>query len=173
MTPEAAAQVTGRALQEVAPEPAAKGKAKAKPAATFQIEDSKTAGPMESDYLRVIEDQKEKMQYMQAQLELLTGTTDQIDMAAEACCAIEGSLLSLDARMQQEAQTVITEFRRLKLVEEESRARSRHFPTRETKDEWIKAADNLRIASGQMNQYYQDMMRQRAQVTSLLLRSGQ
>ena len=173
LTPEAAAQVTGRALQEVAPEPAAKGKAKAKPAATSQIEDSKTAGPMESDYLRVIEDQKEKMQYMQAQLELLTGTTDQIDMAAEACCAIEGSLLSLDARMQQEAQTVITEFRRLKLVEEESRARSRHFPTRDTKDEWIKAADNLRIASGQMNQYYQDMMRQRAQVTSLLLRSGQ
>ena len=90
LTPEAAAQVTGRALQEVAPEPAAKGKAKAKPAATSQIEDSKTAGPMESDYLRVIEDQKEKMQYMQAQLELLTGTTDQIDMAAEACCAIEG-----------------------------------------------------------------------------------
>ena len=52
------------------------------------LEDRRADG--ESDYLRVIEDQKEKMQYMQAQLELLTGTTDQIDMAAEACCAIEG-----------------------------------------------------------------------------------
>ena len=171
---EMAAKVTGRKLQQeavVIVEP--KGKAKAKASASNQIEDMQTAGPMEADYIRVIENQKDKIQHMQAQLELLTGTTDEIDMAAEACTALEGSYMSMDPTMQREAQTVVTEFRRLKTVEEDSRARSKHFPTKETKDEWIAAADSLRVAAIQMNSYYQNVMRQRAQISALLLRSGQ
>ena len=175
LAPEAAALVTGRRLQQVtAEEPvlvAPKGKAKAK-AAEQKAGSKRAEDPTEADYLRVIENQKEKMQHLQAQLELLTGTTEEIDMAVDACSALEGSYLSMDQTMQQEAQAVVTEFRRLKAVEEDCRARSKHFPTRDTKDEWIRAADSLRTAAAQMNGYYQNVMKQRAQISSLLLRSG-
>ena len=124
----------------------------------------------EADYVKVLADQEEKMEQLQAQLDLLTGKAMEFQMAEDACASLEMALSSMEERMRATTAQLTTEFRRLQMAESETRFKSNHFPTKDTREEWVQAAQNYKKGAEQILAFYQDTLNQRSQLASRLMR---
>ena len=127
--------------------------------------------PSADEFLKVIADQQEKLELAESQVELLTGNTLDFTLAEEAAASMEMAAPSMNDDLRREAVQVVREYQRLRAIEQETRFKSNHFPTTETRAEWAAAAENYRTAAKQIVVYYQNMMAQRSQIAALLLRS--
>ncbi|CAE7929920.1 RE2, partial [Symbiodinium sp. KB8] len=164
-----AAKVTGRELETTTASTAGTSKAKAKPSKR----QAKTEGAMEpsaDEFLKVIADQQEKLELAESQVELLTGNTLDFTLAEEAAASMEMAAPSMNDDLRREAVQVVREYQRLRAIEQETRFKSNHFPTTETRAEWAAAAENYRTAAKQIVVYYQNMMAQRCQVGARVLK---
>ncbi|CAE7879428.1 Kcnh5, partial [Symbiodinium microadriaticum] len=185
LSPRTAAIATGRALEEV---PKAKAQMRTtRPAAETMQKDRRSDSPKrsqgsmensdwqmlsESDYLKAMAEQQEKMDQMQAQIDLLTGKAMEFKMAEDACASLEMAASSMDERMHATTQQLVGEFRRLQQLESETRFKSNHFPTKDTREEWVQAAQNFKKGAEQILAFYQDTLNQRSQLAARLTRMG-
>ena len=110
------------------------------------------------------------MEQLQAQLDLLTGRAMEFQMAEDACASLEMALSSMEERMRATTAQLTTEFRRLQMAESETRFKSNHFPTKDTREEWVQAAQNYKKGAEQILAFYQDTLNQRSQLASRLMR---
>eukprot|EP00439_Symbiodinium_sp_Y106_P031350 s4981_g3.t1 len=121
------------------------------------------------EYLKVIADQKEKLELAESQVDLLTGQTLDFTLPEKAAASLEMAP-SMTDDLPREATTVAREYNRLKAIEQETRFLSNHFPTSDTRTEWAAKAENYRTAARQIVTDYQNLMAQRSQIATLLLR---
>ncbi|CAE7510072.1 Kcnh5, partial [Symbiodinium sp. CCMP2456] len=113
----------------------------------------------ESDYVKALAEQQDKMDQMAAQIDLLTGKAMEFQMAEDACASLEMALSNMEERMGHTTKQLTAEFRRLQQIESETRFKSTHFPTRDTREEWVQAAQNYKKAAEQILAFYQDTLR--------------
>ena len=117
----------------------------------------------------MIADQKEKLELAESQVDLLTGQTLDFTLPEKAAASLEMAP-SMTDDLPREATTVAREYNRLKAIEQETRFKSNHFPTSDTRTEWAAKAENYRTAARQIVTDYQNLMAQRSQIATLLLR---
>ncbi|CAE7806642.1 GIP, partial [Symbiodinium necroappetens] len=155
VSPRSAAKVTGRELETTTTPAVTTSKAKAKPGTKRQAKTEGTMEPSTDEFLKVIADQQEKLELAESQVALLTGNTIDLTLAEEAAAAPGVD----DDRSG---------------VQRETRFKSNHFPTSDTRAEWAAAAENYRVAANQIVTYYQGLMAQRSQSgTQVLVKASQ
>eukprot|EP00439_Symbiodinium_sp_Y106_P059408 s2836_g8.t1 len=162
LSPRSASLMMGRALEEPAEAPKAKAKMRSSRPATAEtarakspkrsqgsMEDGDWSMGKEADYVKVFADQEEKMEQLQAQLDLLTGKAMEFPSPAKRTHLRPSSRPSCG----------------LQVAESETRFKSNHFPTKDTREEWVQAAQNYKKGAEQMLAFYQ-----RSQLASRLMR---
>ena len=119
---------------------------------------------MKGDLLQQLAEARAMNEDLQAQLDMASGSFLEFERAEENLTLMETQIGDLDQTTQNYVRAMISEYRRLKLYEEETRHQSRTFASKQNRTDWEKAASNLKAAAIELNNYQAMPVVQRNQV---------
>ncbi|CAE7422825.1 C15C7.7, partial [Symbiodinium pilosum] len=96
-------------------------------------------------------------------LGMASGSFLEFERAEENLTLMETQVGDLDQTTQNYVRAMISEYRRLKLYEEETRHQSRTFASKQNRTDWEKAASNLKATAIELNNYQAMLVVQRNQ----------